>query len=49
MVPWSNESIIPEEINRIVKAIMTTCRLYDTSGEFAVNVGIPAKGGVGVA
>ncbi|WP_097026991.1 glutaminase A [Clostridium peptidivorans] len=47
VAPWSNERVIPEEVNRIVKAIMTTCGLYDTSGTFSVNVGIPAKSGVG--
>ncbi|MCF0149189.1 MAG: glutaminase A [Clostridium sp.] len=47
VIPWTNEKIIPKEICRIVKTIMVTCGMYDASGEFAVNVGIPAKSGVG--
>jgi glutaminase len=31
---------------RIVKAVMITCGLYETSGEFAVEVGVPTKSAV---
>ena len=47
VIPWTNEKIIPKEVCRIVKTIMVTCGMYDASGDFAVNVGIPAKSGVG--
>lgn len=36
-----------EDVNRIVKALMMTCGLYDKSGEFCIEVGIPCKSGVG--
>ncbi|OWZ85040.1 glutaminase A [Natranaerobius trueperi] len=47
IAPWSQEKIIPTNANKIIKAIMTTCGLYDSSGCFAVRVGMPSKSGVG--
>ncbi|MGD9567613.1 MAG: glutaminase A [Sedimentibacter sp.] len=43
----TGESIVPKHICRITKTLMSTCGLYDASGEFAVHIGIPAKSGVG--
>jgi glutaminase len=47
VLPWNGERVISKEISRVVKTIMVTCGLYDGSGEFAVNIGIPGKSGVG--
>ncbi len=32
---------------RVIKSLMVTCGMYDGSGQFAVDVAIPAKSGVG--
>lgn len=47
ILPWSGEEVVPKSVARIVKTIMATCGMYDSSGKFAVHIGIPAKSGVG--
>ncbi|AWX55707.1 glutaminase A [Brevibacillus brevis] len=42
----TGERVIPEEVARICKTFMVTCGMYNASGEFAIDVGIPAKSGV---
>lgn len=45
--PLTGERLVENWILRIVKTLMVTCGMYDGSGEFAINVGIPSKSGVG--
>lgn len=45
--PFTGERLVENWILRILKTLMVTCGLYDGSGEFAINIGIPTKSGVG--
>lgn len=46
VIPQTGERVIPQEVARICKTFMVTCGMYNASGEFAIDVGIPAKSGV---
>ncbi|HBP88363.1 MAG TPA: glutaminase [Nitrospirales bacterium] len=45
--PWTNQQILTQSQTKRVNALMLTCGTYDAAGDFAFNVGLPGKSGVG--
>jgi glutaminase len=44
--PLSGEQVVPEAVVRHVLSVMFSCGMYDAAGDWATQVGIPAKSGV---
>ena len=46
-VPSSGENIISRKQSDRINALMLTCGMYDSVGDFAYRVGLPSKSGIG--
>jgi glutaminase len=44
--PVSREQVLPRSVARDLLTVMYTCGMYDFAGEWAYDVGVPAKSGV---
>lgn len=44
--PLTGQRVVPERVARDVLSIMSSCGMYDFSGEWLLRVGLPAKSGV---
>ncbi|GLU49018.1 glutaminase [Nocardiopsis ansamitocini] len=44
--PLSGKQVVPEPVVRQVLSVMFSCGMYDAAGDWATQVGIPAKSGV---
>lgn len=46
-IPWSGDRVLSASMTKRLNALMLTCGTYDSAGDFAFRVGLPAKSGVG--
>ena len=45
--PTTQERVVDEDVARVTLAVMTIAGLYETSGDWLLDVGVPGKSGIG--